>query len=78
MSPSPSEELRSAASTLNGPPEGWIEWVHPDLRGPLAGLLEEVADEAVKHAKGLGNSEDEIATGWPLSVARVINGGGAR
>ncbi|MEV7008251.1 hypothetical protein [Streptosporangium sp. NPDC051022] len=61
-----------------GSPEGdaaWIALAHPGLAEPLAGWLEEVADDAEKHARGgCGNSADEIACGWPLAVARLING----
>lgn len=50
----------------------------PEAAEGLASWLEEIADDAEKHAKGFGNSADEIATGWPLIVARVINGGDDR
>lgn len=46
------------------------------LREPIAELLDDVANEAERHeAHGMGNSQDEIATGPILAIARAINGG---
>ncbi|MEV7013463.1 hypothetical protein [Streptosporangium sp. NPDC051022] len=57
------------------PNRDWVALAHPGLAEPLAAWLEEVADDAEKHARGgWGNSADEIACGWPLAVARLING----
>ncbi|GAA0853271.1 hypothetical protein ACFQVD_26830 [Streptosporangium amethystogenes subsp. fukuiense] len=45
-----------------------------NARKPLAAWLEEIADEADRHAaQGMGNSVDEVACGHPLTLARQIN-----
>lgn len=53
----------------------WIALVHPGLAEPLAALLDDVAGEAERHAAhGMGNSQDEVADGLILNVARALNG----
>ncbi len=49
----PAEELRTAAEKLNGPPDGWIKWVHPDLKAPLAGVLDEQAARYDLHVSSM-------------------------
>lgn len=53
----------------------WIALANPALAEPLAALLEDIADEAERHAaQGAGNAQDEIADSLILNVARAING----
>ncbi|MEV8639336.1 hypothetical protein AB0395_47555 [Streptosporangium sp. NPDC051023] len=68
------EALSRQFPTSRGMAEHVAEWT-PEVAEALAAWLEEVADEAVKHAAGgWGNHIDEVACGWPLAVARAING----
>lgn len=44
----------------------------PDVADETADWLDATAAEAVKHACGLGNLEEEITDGYPTTIARHI------
>lgn len=44
----------------------------PDVADETADWLDATAAEAVKHARGLGNLEEEITDGYPTAIARHI------
>jgi hypothetical protein len=68
------ETLREAAASVaragHHPGDGQLL----QLADPVADWLEETADEAERHAQGMGNTQDEIIHGPCLAVARVVNG----
>lgn len=44
----------------------------PDLADVIADLLDATATEAVKHARGFGNLQEEITDGYPITMAQRI------
>lgn len=58
-----------------GGPEGVLAGMFtPDLADVLADHLDATAVEAVKHAAGFGNIQEEITSGFPITTARRILG----
>ena len=61
-------------NALGGPVGVFCGLLSPALALDLADWLDATAAEAVKHAAGLGNVQEEITDGYPTTIAAHILG----